>query len=29
MRHDKTNGRLYASTVEVEFKDVQIKTGKE
>jgi hypothetical protein len=29
MRHDKTNGRRYAETVEVEFKDVEIKTGHE
>lgn len=29
MRHDKANGRLYASTIEVEFKDVQLKTGHE
>lgn len=29
MRHDKENGRLYASTVEVEFRDVQLKTGHE
>lgn len=29
MRHDKTNGRLYASTVEVEFPGVSLKTGKE
>jgi len=29
MRHDKTNGRRYAETVEVEFKDVDLKTGRE
>jgi uncharacterized protein involved in high-affinity Fe2+ transport len=29
MRHDKINGRLYATAVAVEFKDVQIKTGRE
>jgi hypothetical protein len=27
MWHDKTSGRLYASTAEVEFKEVQLKTG--
>jgi uncharacterized protein involved in high-affinity Fe2+ transport len=29
MRHDKTNGRRYAETVEVEFKDIPIRTGHE
>ena len=29
MRHDKANGRRYAETVEVEFEDVRIKTGRE
>lgn len=29
MRHDKDLGRLYASTVTAEFKDVVIKTGRE
>lgn len=29
MRHDKELGRLYASTVTAEFKDVLIKTGRE
>ena len=29
MRHDKTNGKRYAETVETEFKDVTIKTGRE
>jgi hypothetical protein len=29
MRHDKTNGRRYAETVEVEFRDIPIKTGRE
>lgn len=29
MRHDKVNGRLYAKPVEVEFKDVKLKTGRE
>ncbi|HEX6011500.1 MAG TPA: iron transporter [Geminicoccaceae bacterium] len=29
MRHDRVNGRRYADTVEVEFKDVKIETGRE
>ena len=29
MRHDKENGKRYAETVEVEFPDVAIKTGRE
>lgn len=29
MRHDKANGRRYASTVEVEFAGISIHTGKE
>ena len=29
MRHDKTNGRRYAETVEAEFAGVEIKTGRE
>lgn len=29
MRHDKTNGRRYAGTVEAVFRDVMIKTGRE
>jgi hypothetical protein len=29
MRHDKTNGRRYAEAVKAEFKDVEIKTGRE
>lgn len=29
MRHDEINGRRYAKTVEAEFKDVEIKTGRE
>ncbi len=29
MRHDRTNGCRYARTVEVEFADVEIRTGKE
>jgi uncharacterized protein involved in high-affinity Fe2+ transport len=29
MRHDEANGRRYAATVEVEVKDVAIKTGRE
>lgn len=29
MRHDKTNGLRYADTVEVEFRDIMIKSGKE
>jgi hypothetical protein len=27
MRHDKINGRRYAEPVEVEFRNVQIRTG--
>lgn len=29
MRHDKTNGRRYAEAVEAEFKEIEIKTGRE
>jgi hypothetical protein len=29
MRHDEVNGRRYASAVEVTFKDVAVKTGRE
>jgi len=29
MRHDRINGRRYAETIEVAFKDVQLKTGRE
>lgn len=29
MRHDKVNGRRYAEPVDVEFRDVHVKTGRE
>lgn len=29
MRHDRTNGNRYASTVEVDFRDIPLRTGRE